>query len=336
MIYDILACPSCKTKLEQDGKNLYCGSCDKEYGNGKILNLFPVVKNPVDYVKESGLNVVDVEFNNLVIKRSDVAEIVNAAYNEDLRAADSTIKKIWQEKTKGIILPSTVPDIVGVFEQVYRQYSELLPKEKRPSLNSIVTLARYAGEVGAGSYIGSFVLPEEVLKELPAGARYLEVAMGPGDNVRAVTERLNPEIVIGCDFSEEMVSKAIANALEQEVYLRADAQNLPFTKESFDVGIITNALDRIPKTKQALEELANASGEKIVVAQCMPFQNSKMVEGDFEIVYVPEDQAVQSIEEAIEKAGFKLNKVFGPVSWEITTIMDGPETLDVMVGIGER
>ncbi|MFH1053036.1 MAG: methyltransferase domain-containing protein [Candidatus Woesearchaeota archaeon] len=336
-LYETLACPTCKTGIDTVENGLYCRDCDTLYQNGPILSLFPIVKDPRSFGR-SFLGFSDMTCGKVVVSSTSIKKLLETGMNKDIRGADFIIDLVYRENSKdGKLDPNLVSDVVKCLEEISIRCSSVIEPENRPFLNKAATLGRYEGELRAGSYIGGFVTPDEFLAILPKGARYLEVGMGPGDNLRKIKSAKSPLIMVGSDLSSSMVKRAIANFDQNStLFLQADAEYGPFKTGAFDVGMIYNALDRIPQTTLALEELARVCGEYVVIGNCIPFQNRKQVRGGFEIVYVPEDQAVESIEQAMDKTGFKLQKISGPFPWNIKTIMDGEETLDVVVGLGKR
>ncbi len=94
----------------------------------------------------------------------------------------------------------------------------------------------------------------ERIPELIAGKDVLEIATGPGllaKHVAYASERM-----VATDYSEGMIKQACkgeySNKLRFEV---ADATNLPYVADSFDVVLIANALHVMPHPEKALEEI---------------------------------------------------------------------------------
>src|SRR3989338_7604709 len=114
--------------------------------------------------------------------------------------------------------------------------------------------------------------------------------------------------------------------------------SLQYPNASFDVLVMLNALDRIPNPQVALQEASRVIKQSgtFVVGNCMPLQNTKEVEGGVNIIYVPEGRQVNTMDEAVEKAGCTLDQVVRGIEWNITTIEDWQEILFVDVAVGKR
>lgn len=162
--------------------------------------------------------------------------------------------------------------------------------------------------------------------------------MGSGENLKKVYDAKKPKELAGMDFCPRMVARA-KTKFNGNVDLRvADAASLPFENEYFDVTMCFNALDRIPKTKKALNEISRVTRNRgtLILGQCIPFQNEKVTVDGTKIIYVPKDQRIESIDEIGEIQGFSLQKIYRAILWPITTIEDGYEELKVDVGIFKK
>ncbi len=256
------------------------------------------------------------------------------------------LKKIMYETTdkkRGTMefRPERLPKLLETMDSILQRYLQekgSVDTRVFSNLVSYITLARYEAETRAGSYQGTFILPDEVLKKMPDGAVYLEVAMGSGDNLRRIEELKKPRVIIGTDFSAGMVLRAIHKFPDtNSIFFRADAQNLPVIPGSIDVAMLCNAMDRVPDTKRALMELEKTVAPEgyVILAQCMPFQNEKVVPGGKNRVYVPQKKRVESVEEAADFIQLRNLQVIKGVEWNLTTLADGKETMSVDVAIGQ-
>lgn len=96
----------------------------------------------------------------------------------------------------------------------------------------------------------------------PLGARVLEVGCGPGWFWEAAAPRLPSSMQITLtDLSEGMVAAAsqrvsAANPGWRVGAWRADAADLPFADESFDVVLASHMLYHVPEPAQAIGEIA--------------------------------------------------------------------------------
>ncbi|MBT4539904.1 class I SAM-dependent methyltransferase [Candidatus Woesearchaeota archaeon] len=202
---------------------------------------------------------------------------------------------------------------------------------------SAIGAFRYECENKALAYQGTFVLPKKVRELLPNQGIYFGIGMGPGDNIITLANEKNLNGVLGCDISSSMVYRA-KREYNRGRFFVGDAQDLPLAEESIDVAIICNALDRIPTARTTIDKIGRLvkPGGYLVVAQCNPFQN-QFTDNGLRFVYVPQQQQLNSVDEAIEAAG--LNKTYRndmPFEWNINTLLYGKEKLDVNVAIGQK
>ena len=93
--------------------------------------------------------------------------------------------------------------------------------------------------------------------QLPAGAKVLEVAPGPGYLAIEIA-RLGRFEVTGLDISHTMVEIATENAQRAGVsvdFRRGDATMMPFTSESFDLVVCQAAFKNFRRPLNALNEM---------------------------------------------------------------------------------
>lgn len=96
----------------------------------------------------------------------------------------------------------------------------------------------------------------------PLGARVLEVGCGPGWFWEAAASHLPSNLQITLtDLSEGMVEAAsqrvgAANAGWRVEARQADAADLPFASESFDIVVASHMLYHVPVPEQAISEIA--------------------------------------------------------------------------------
>ena len=272
-----------------------------------------------------------------LLPESSVLDLVTAASEVNgFKKADEIVQKVVNEVNGNCA--EMLPDVVDAFQNVYKLYSPFLNDEGKSLLLSYVTLLRYELEVAAGGYQGTFTLPDEVIDRLPEGL-YLEVAMGPGDNIAKMYNRKERSTFFGNDISCGMVERARATLGDKARVQRLDAASLSRTYpiNSFDVVAILNALDRIPDARGALVQASSLlrPGGFLVVGNCIPLQNEKEI-GGVNVVYVPEGKRIESMEEALGVAGCSLEDSLQKIPWPIETIADGEEKLDVDVAVGRK
>jgi len=291
-------------------------------------------REQLDLYEQFGrVRIDEVAFGDFSLSRKEVSTLLIGSTKDAFPQADAVIQRIVDMAT----VPGDIPSIVGAFNRVYNLYGSFFDDEVKAAFQSLVTLARYELEVAAGSYVGSFVLPGAIVEQLPEG-RYLEIAIGPGDNLKALAAAKQESTFEGLDISSRMVERARQNLGDTAAIQRGNAMSLQYPNASFDVLVMLNALDRIPNPQVALQEASRVLKQSgtFVVGNCMPLQNTKEVEGGVNIIYVPEGRQVNTMDEAVEKAGCTLDQVVRGIEWNITTIEDGQEILFVDVAVGKR
>lgn len=101
---------------------------------------------------------------------------------------------------------------------------------------------------------------KKLIKYLPeTPLRILDLATGTGDQLLAILEsRKSIKKAIGIDLAKEMLSIA---EVKLSMYkgkvdlLQADAQEIPFVSNSFDVATFSFGIRNVPNPLQALEEI---------------------------------------------------------------------------------
>ncbi len=91
----------------------------------------------------------------------------------------------------------------------------------------------------------------EILASIAKGNKTLDIACGEG-----LIEKLAPSTV-GLEFSLNALIKAKKNGVKNLVL--ADAQNLPFQDDSFDITISAGSLEHFPNPQKAINEMARVS-----------------------------------------------------------------------------
>lgn len=100
--------------------------------------------------------------------------------------------------------------------------------------------------------------------------RVLDIACGPGNFTRYLSEQLGPDgYAVGVDYSVPMLRQARAdNAGSKVSYVRGDARRLPFPDGSFDAVCCFGALYLIPQPLVAAREMIRvlAPGGRIAIS----------------------------------------------------------------------
>ena len=98
------------------------------------------------------------------------------------------------------------------------------------------------------------------LGALERGERVLDVGSGAGTDSLVAAQMVGPEgRVTGIDMTPEMLSKARRAAAEMDLdnvdFLDAEAEQLPFPDETFDVVLSNGVIDLIPDKDAVFSEL---------------------------------------------------------------------------------
>lgn len=87
-----------------------------------------------------------------------------------------------------------------------------------------------------------------------AGKDVLELAAGPGMLSKHIAR--TAKRVVATDYAEGMVAEAKKNVRAPNLtFAVADAENLPYPDDSFDMVLIANALHLLPQPEKALAEI---------------------------------------------------------------------------------
>lgn len=112
------------------------------------------------------------------------------------------------------------------------------------------------------------------LADPPVGGRALDICCGTGDLSIELARRVGPTGgVLGCDFSGEMLSRAAGKVsqlgLGHVQFEHADALNLPYADDSFDVVANGFGLRNLADHRGGVAEMARVarSGGRVVVLE---------------------------------------------------------------------
>ncbi len=109
----------------------------------------------------------------------------------------------------------------------------------------------------------------------------LEIATGPGVIAKQVATEAKS--MIATDYSEKMLAVAHRGEVPDKLkFEQADACNLPYEDDSFDVVIIANALHIIPEPEKALAEIRRVlKKDGILIAPNFIHDNKNRISGAF-------------------------------------------------------
>ena len=113
-----------------------------------------------------------------------------------------------------------------------------------------------------------------VFADIPLGATVLDLGCGAGLDSLIAAQRVGPEgRVIGIDFSDAMLMRARQAAAQAGIdnaeFRRADAEELPFDDDSFDVALANGIFNLNPAKDAILGELVRVvrPGGAVYVAE---------------------------------------------------------------------
>jgi ubiquinone/menaquinone biosynthesis C-methylase UbiE len=112
-------------------------------------------------------------------------------------------------------------------------------------------------EMGTTKHLGGKGATDELMElcRIKPGAKILEVGCGPGITSRYLVKKHKVKIT-GIDINEKMVKKAKerSKGIDNLEFLVADAQNLPFKKNTFDIVFCQSVIAFVPDKKKAISE----------------------------------------------------------------------------------
>lgn len=102
----------------------------------------------------------------------------------------------------------------------------------------------------------------DILEEYSLNKTYrrkfmLEICCGTGQNANIIADKAGASVV-GIDISSETIKIATRNARNRAIkayFIVADAENLPFHKNVFDVVFAINALHHLPNPEKSIAEM---------------------------------------------------------------------------------
>lgn len=141
-------------------------------------------------------------------------------------------------------------------EEIKNFYEGYADKIQEKRLKSPYVLRRYLHEQ---TYLVS-------LKYIKPGQTVLEV--GCGEGILAVLMAKKGAIVTAVDISEKNLEAAKKLADKEEVgieFFKADAENLSFNDNSFDVIVADNVLEHLPDFKKGLAEIKRVTKKNAII-----------------------------------------------------------------------
>jgi 2-polyprenyl-3-methyl-5-hydroxy-6-metoxy-1,4-benzoquinol methylase len=165
------------------------------------------------------------------------------------------------------------------------------------------------------------------------GARLLEIGSGMGHLVGQLEDTFE---TYGVDVNHWAVNKS--REVAQKSHLQtASAQELPFSKHSFNVVIIKHIVEHLPEPQRAIQEIARVTEKGGTLILATPNLDSllKPLKGNSWIGY--QDPTHISLKrptewlELIEEAGFHLIKVFSDGFWDVPYIRFVPKQIQKLL-----
>ncbi|MBP5575475.1 MAG: class I SAM-dependent methyltransferase [Treponema sp.] len=101
----------------------------------------------------------------------------------------------------------------------------------------------------------------ENIRNIASGKTVLELATGPGLIAKNIAQ--SAKSIVATDFAPKMIETAKKSSVPENVTFEvADATDLRFKENSFDLVIIANALHIIPNPEKALSEIDRVLNDK--------------------------------------------------------------------------
>lgn len=331
------------------GKSVYDGllvcSCGREY---KISEGIPYFFDFVE--KDKKIDIDEIKADIKKYTRTGEAKFCIDAFTELAYALSDKCKNDFE-----------------AIKEIFRYEMEIikdLPEDKKAMVSQATTAARYNLE----KYRGCYILPKYVTEfiqklDLPDGIIF-EGAMATGENLIELNRKFSNEISMGIDISEKMVRDAQKNTKNYDniFVAQGNLEYIPVKERKAKLININNLIDRIPDPPRIAEEIKRISKKGCVSAifNCFPIQ---FVSPDGSKVYVPKEKRMNPYEmtkasgyDPIRRytttdpslAGYfayswsLINDVppeyetYNIPRWEIETIFDGRESLDMEGFIGKR
>ncbi len=124
---------------------------------------------------------------------------------------------------------------------------------------------------------------DETLSRMPLAAemRLLDVGCGTGVLLDKVVDTYPDIETTGVDMSPEMLKVARRRLPDGVELLEADATDLPFDDDSFDLVVSTSAFHHIDRPQIALEEIhrvLDVSGTLVLTDWCTDFWTTRLLE----------------------------------------------------------
>ena len=129
--------------------------------------------------------------------------------------------------------------------------------KKKPSDTGSSFYFEIQSEMGATKHLGGQKATDEILElcKIKKGSKILEVGCGAGLTTRYLAKKYDVKI-IGIDISEKMIKKAKERnkKLKNAEFMVADAQNLPFKDNTFDIVFTESVIAMVPDKLKAIKE----------------------------------------------------------------------------------
>lgn len=145
----------------------------------------------------------------------------------------------------------------------------------------------------------------ELLASLLKGKRSVDIGCGSG-----LIEKFYPETV-GVDFSSEALKIAEKNGAKHLV--KAEAENLPFSGDEFEISLSNGVLEHCFDQEKAISEMVRVSKVQIIIAHArlpwgLEYIRKPLVEGILKLEDQPIEKplTLKQIEKMLNKHGSKV------------------------------
>lgn len=143
----------------------------------------------------------------------------------------------------------------------------------------------------------------------------LDIGCGQGFLIEKLLKKTKHNSVVGVDISPKLCSIASARN-PKAIIFNSDAENLPFTRNSFDIIFITEVLEHLLAPRKAISEISRVLKPKGKLVLTVPnrdwflFKRYSISKKSFQPV---DDRwyRVREIKKLLSQNGFKIIKIIG-------------------------
>lgn len=213
---EMFACPNCKGNLDYSFEIFICRQCNKEYKfRNSIAEMF--IESQVQESSEG--------------ERSDQA----VSFKEKVKEGYAAVAKSLE--ASGLSEFATFLNL-GYIQDHNRQFSQIALYKYTTNKNSVNLLLEV---------VGNCSIENDCI---------LEVGCGRGGNIAGLNQYFNPKLLAGIDICQQNIEFCESTHLfDNSFFCIADAENIPFTSDTFDAVLNIESSHSYPNIKKFYEEV---------------------------------------------------------------------------------